>query len=104
MPKVKSLQRGVAVVGAGMSKFGAFAGKNSRDLFVEAYKEMTKSVDKGLDPAEIELLYIGNFSSDQFEHQAHTAPLMADAVDLPRVRPHGSRMPALRAALPCDRA
>ena len=82
MPKVKSLQRGVAVVGAGMSKFGAFAGKNSRDLFVEAYKEMTKSVDKGLDPAEIESLYIGNFSSDQFEHQAHTAPLMADAVGL----------------------
>ena len=82
MPKAKFLQRGVAIVGAGMSKFGAFAGKNSRDLFVEAYKEMTRSVDKGLDPAEIESLYIGNFSSDQFEHQAHTAPLMADAVGL----------------------
>ena len=82
MPKTKSLARGVAVVGAGMSKFGAFAEKNSRDLFVEAFKEMTKSVDKSFDPSAIETLYIGNFSSDQFEHQAHIAPLMADAVGL----------------------
>jgi acetyl-CoA C-acetyltransferase len=82
MRKTKSLQRGVAIVGAGMSKFGAFADKNSRDLFVEAFKEMTRSVDKGLDPSVIEMLYIGNFSSDQFEHQAHTAPLIADAVGL----------------------
>jgi acetyl-CoA C-acetyltransferase len=51
MPKVKSLPRGVAMVGAGMSKFGAFAEKNSRDLFVESYKAMTKSVDKGFDPS-----------------------------------------------------
>jgi acetyl-CoA C-acetyltransferase len=82
MPKTKSLPRGVAVVGAGMSKFGAFAEKNSRDLFVEAFKEMTKSVDKGLDPSIIESLYIGNFSSDQFEHQAHIAPILTDAVGL----------------------
>ncbi|MBK8783906.1 MAG: hypothetical protein IPO22_19395 [Anaerolineales bacterium] len=82
MPKSKPLSRGVAIVGAGMSKFGAFAEKNSRDLFVEAFKEMTKSVDKGLDPSVIESLYVGNFSSDQFEHQAHTAPLLADAVGL----------------------
>ena len=82
MSKSRSLQRGVAVVGAGMSKFGAFAQKNSRDLFVEAYQEMSRSVDKGLDPGSIEMLYLGNFSSDQFEHQAHTAPLMADAVGL----------------------
>lgn len=82
MPKSKSLPRGVAVVGAGMSKFGAFAEKNSRDLFVEAFKEMTKSVDKGLDPSIIESLYIGNFTSDQFEHQAHIAPILTDAVGL----------------------
>ncbi|MBI5842571.1 MAG: hypothetical protein HZB19_20980 [Chloroflexi bacterium] len=82
MPKTKSLPRGVAVVGAGMSKFGAFPEKNSRDLFVEAFKEMTKSVDKGLDPSVVESLYIGNFSSDQFEHQAHIAPILTDAVGL----------------------
>ena len=82
MPKTKSLARGVAMVGAGMSKFGAFAEKNTRDLFVEAYKEMKKTVDKGFDPAVIEALYIGNFSSDQFEHQAHIAPLLTDAIGL----------------------
>src|SRR3990172_9457543 len=64
MPTSKSLARGVAMVGAGMSRFGAFAEKNTRDLFVEAFKEMKKSVDKGLDPSVIETLYIGNFTSD----------------------------------------
>lgn len=79
---LNKLPRGVAIVGAGMSKFGAFPDKNSRDLFVESYKEMTHSVDKGLDPSAIESFYLGNFSSDLFEHQGHTAPLLADAVGL----------------------
>jgi acetyl-CoA acetyltransferase len=74
--------RGVAVVGAGMSKFGAFPEKSSRDLFVEAYLEMKESVDKGFDPQEIEAFYLGNFSSDQFEKQAHLAPILASWVGL----------------------
>ena len=78
----RKLGRGVALVGAGMSKFGAFPDKTSRELFVEAYQEMCRSVDKGFDPNEIETLYIGNFSDDLFEGQAHTAPIMADAVGL----------------------
>ena len=82
MPSSKKLGRGVAMVGAGMSKFGALAGKNSRDLFVEAFKAMKKSIDKEFDPSLIETLYIGNFSSDQFEHQAHIAPLLTDAIGL----------------------
>ncbi len=71
------LARGVAIVGAGMSKFGAFKGKTSRDLFVEAFVEMRNSVDKGLDPKEIEALYVGNYSSDLFENQGHLAPILA---------------------------
>ncbi|MGD8750319.1 MAG: hypothetical protein PVG14_02795 [Anaerolineales bacterium] len=78
----KRFQRGVAVVGAGMSKFGAFPGKSTRDLFVDAFQEMRASVDKGLDPQDIEALYIGNYSSDLFEGQGHTAPFMADWVGL----------------------
>lgn len=78
----KKLSRGVALVGAGMSKFGAFPDKSSRDLFVEAYLEMRSTVDKGLDPKDIETAYIGNFSSDLFEGQSHTAPLMIDAIGL----------------------
>lgn len=78
----RKLGRGVAVVGAGMSKFGAFPGLATRDLFVEAFKEMLASVDQGFDPQDIEALYIGNFSSDLFEGQAHVAPIMADWVGL----------------------
>ena len=70
------------MVGAGMSKFGAFKDKSSRDLFVEAFKEMKASIDKGLDTRDIEALYLGNLSSDLFEGQAHTAPIMADWVGL----------------------
>jgi acetyl-CoA acetyltransferase len=78
----RKLGRGVAVVGAGMSNFGAFPGKASRDLFVEAFQGLRASVDKGLDPQDIEALYIGNYSSDLFENQGHTAPFMADWVGL----------------------
>lgn len=76
--KSRRLGRGVAIVGAGMSKFGAFRGKSSRDLVVEAFKEMRASVDKGLDPADIETIYVGNLSSDLFEGQAHLGPIVAD--------------------------
>ncbi|MGC9358376.1 MAG: thiolase C-terminal domain-containing protein [Anaerolineae bacterium] len=78
----RKLGRGVAVVGAGMSKFGAFPGQATRDLFVEAFREMIASVDKGLDADDIEALYVGNYSSDLFEKQGHTAPIMADWVGL----------------------
>ena len=78
----KKLGRGVTVVGAGMSKFGAFKEKSSRDLFVEAFQSMRGSVDKEFDPADIETIYIGNFSSDLFEAQSHTAPIMADVIGL----------------------
>ncbi|MFZ2349800.1 MAG: hypothetical protein WAW99_06260 [Candidatus Bipolaricaulis anaerobius] len=72
------LRRGVALVGAGVGKFGAFPRKDGRDLFVEAFRDLLASVDKGVDAAEIEALFIGNYSSELFEHQGHTAPLMAD--------------------------
>ncbi|MCK5653702.1 MAG: hypothetical protein KAH98_01030 [Dehalococcoidia bacterium] len=80
--RAPKLGRGVALVGAGMSKFGAFADKTSRDLFVDAFNAMTKTVDKGVDTEDIEALYVGNFSSDLFEGQGHIAPIMADWVGL----------------------
>jgi acetyl-CoA C-acetyltransferase len=82
MVRVRKLGRGVAIVGAGMSKFGAFPGKATRDLFVDAFQEMRLSVSRGLDPKDIEALYIGNYSSDLFEAQGHTAPIMADWLGL----------------------
>jgi len=90
---VRKLGRGVAVVGAGMSNFGAFPGKSSRDLFVDAFQEMRASVDKGLDPKDIEAFYLGNFSADLFEGQAHMAPILANWIGLspiPAVRLEGA--------------
>ena len=71
------LNRGAALVGAGMSKFGAFEGKSSRDLFIEAYVEMLSTVDRGIDPKRIGAFYLGNYSSDLFEGQGHLAPILA---------------------------
>jgi acetyl-CoA C-acetyltransferase len=70
------------MVGAGMSKFGAFPDKTSRDLFTNAFAAMAKSVDKGMDTGDIDAVYVGNFSSDLFEGQGHIAPIMADWVGL----------------------
>jgi len=81
-PRARKLGRGVALVGAGMSKFGAFPNKTSRDLFVEAFTTMMKSVDKGVETKDIEAIYVGNFSSDLFEGQGHVAPIMADWIGL----------------------
>ncbi len=76
------MAREVAVVGAGMCKFGVYQDRSSRDLFVDAFQSMRASVDKGFDPNEIQSLYVGNFSSDLFEGQGHIAPILADTVGL----------------------
>jgi len=78
----KRFNRGVALVGAGMSNFGAFPGKTTRDLFVEAFKDMHQSVEKGFDPDDIDECYFGNYSSSQFEGQGFTAPFIANSVGM----------------------
>lgn len=80
--KKRALRRGVSIVGAGMSKFGVFREKATRDLFVEAFCEMRNSVDKGIEVNDIDALYLGNLSSDLFEGQCHLAPIMADWIGL----------------------
>jgi len=93
MQKRRKLERGVAVVGAGMSKFGMFKDKDSKDLFVEAFHEMTRSVDKGVDPRDIDALYLGNFTNDFFIHQAHWGPIISDLIGLvpkPATRTEGA--------------
>jgi acetyl-CoA C-acetyltransferase len=80
MKRKRKLARDVAIVGAGMSRFGIFPEKNSKDLFAEAFREMMGSVDKGLDPRDIDALYLGNFTNDFFVHQAHWAPIVSDLI------------------------
>ena len=74
----RQLGRPVSIVAGGMSQFGAFQDKTSRDLFVEAFQDMMAQMDTGIDIADIECAYVGNYSSDLFENQGHTAPILAD--------------------------
>jgi acetyl-CoA C-acetyltransferase len=93
MQKKKALARGVAVVGAGMSEFGMFKEKDSKDLFLDAFAEMRNSVDKGFNPNDLEALYIGNFTSDFFIRQSHWAPIISDLIGVapkPATRTEGA--------------
>ena len=93
MQKRRKLGRGVAVVGTGMSKFGMFKEKNSKDLFAEAFNEMLSSVDKGIDPKDIQALYLGNASNDTLVHQMHWGPIISDLIGLtpkPATRTEGA--------------
>ncbi|MCG6989942.1 MAG: thiolase domain-containing protein [Gemmatimonadetes bacterium] len=66
--------RDVAIVGAGMTRFGELWESSLRDLFVEAAVEALTSA--GAD--HLDDLYVGNMSGGQFVGQEHLAPLMAD--------------------------
>jgi acetyl-CoA C-acetyltransferase len=93
MQKRRKLGKGVAIVGAGMSKFGMFQDKNSKDLFADAFKEMVASVEKGLDINEIDAMYLGNFSNDFFVNQSHWGPIISDLVGIapkPATRTEGA--------------
>jgi len=89
MSKIKKLGREVAIVGAGMSKFGAFPDKTTRDLFVEAFNEMTKSVDRGFDPKEIEALILGIFPVIFLKANVIRRPLWRTGWDKFPNRPRG---------------
>ena len=93
MIKKRRLGRGVAIVGAGMSPFGMFRERDSRDLFVDAFRAMIDSVDNGVDPGDIDALYIGNFTNDFFVHQSHWGAILVDALGLvprPATRTEGA--------------
>lgn len=67
-------------MGAGMTRFHHkfHAEKQGREMFVEAALEAAASVDKGFSLRDAEALYLGYFSSDMFERQAHASALMVD--------------------------
>src|SRR4030042_6249072 len=74
----------VAVVGAGQSKYGEFPDKGIKELFFEAYKDMSASVDKGLDPKTIEAAYIGNLGSGGFQ-LGNMSALVSEYAGLPYI-------------------
>ncbi len=80
--RTKKFARGVAMVGAGMSKFGIRPDMTNRELFAEAFVDMLKSVEKELNPKEIEALYVGNTGAEFWESQTSVGVLCADATGL----------------------
>ena len=78
----RKLARGVAMVGAGMSPFGIRPDVTNRELFAEAFLDMKASVDKGVDPQEIEALYVGNCGAEMWESQSVIGVLCASEIGL----------------------
>jgi len=66
--------REVAIVGAGMTRFGELWKSSLRDLFVEAARAALDSA--GTD--RLDSMYVGNMSGGQFVGQEHLGPLCAD--------------------------
>ncbi|MHA2472804.1 MAG: thiolase family protein, partial [Promethearchaeota archaeon] len=77
------LARKVGIIGAGMSQFGRlFPVKRNPDLWVDAWLDAVKRVDNGIEPKDVDACYVGNYSSDLFNHQGHLGPQMANLVGL----------------------
>ena len=74
----------VAIVGAGQSRYGEFPEKGIKELFFEAYKDMSASVDKGLDPRLVESAYIGNLGSGGFQ-LGNMSALVTEYCGLPHI-------------------
>ncbi len=66
--------REVAIVGAGMTRFGELWGSSLRDMFVEAATEALH----GAGADRLDSIYVGCMSGGQFVGQEHLGPLMAD--------------------------
>lgn len=66
--------RDVAIVAAGMTRFGELWGASLRDLFVEAALDTLASARTD----HLDSIYVGNMSGGQFVGQEHLGPLMAD--------------------------
>ncbi len=67
----------VAIVSAGLSKFGKREGVSGRELFVEAVEETFEKCPELNPKRDIKALIIGQMS-EAFEHQGHTAPTLSD--------------------------
>ncbi len=74
------MNKEVAVIGVGISKFGELWDRSLRNLIVDVG---TKAInDAGVDRKDIDALFIGNMSAGQFVKQEHIASLIADQLGL----------------------
>jgi acetyl-CoA C-acetyltransferase len=81
--------RDVAIIGAGITKFGEVWDRSLRDLGLEAGVKAIN--DANIASEDIDALYVGIMSPGMFLNQEHVAPLIADWVGVA-----GSHIPATR--------
>jgi len=70
--------REVAIVAAGMTRFGELWQSSLRDLFAEAASQALKNAGA----ERVDSIYVGNMSGGQFVGQEHLGPLMADQIGM----------------------
>jgi acetyl-CoA C-acetyltransferase len=81
--------REVAVLGAGMTRFGELWDRSFREIGIEA--GLQALVDAKLSSADLGALYLGNMASGSLIDQEHIAPLILDYAGL-----GGRHLPAVR--------
>ena len=72
--------RKVAIIGAGLTKFGELWDLSFRQMMIEAGARAIE--DAGIEGSQIDAIYIGNMSAGQFIGQEHIASLIADHAGL----------------------
>lgn len=84
--------RKVAVIGAGISKFGEHWDKSIRELIADAGIKAIESA--GVSGKDIQAVYGGSMSAGRFSNQEHVAALIADQMGL-------NPLPAVRVEAAC---
>lgn len=83
--------RDVAIIGAGVTKFGELWDVSFREMVMEAGARAIE--DAKIDGKQIDAMYVGNMSSGQFIRQEHTSSIIADhagLVPIPSTRVEGA--------------
>jgi acetyl-CoA C-acetyltransferase len=75
----------VSIIGTYNTKFGKLEGRSLYDLIIEAGRGAIE--DAGLKPADIDAVYVGNFSSGGFCNQEHLAPVAINIHEDLRFKP-----------------
>lgn len=78
------MDRDVAIIGVGQTRYGAFPDRGIKALFFEAYLEALKDVEKGLDPKEIQEAWIGTLQTGG-NQLGNVAALMTEQANLPYI-------------------
>ena len=81
------MEKEVAIIGVGQTRYGAFPDKGIKELFVEAYLEAIKDIEKGMDPKEIQEAWIGTLQTGG-NQLGNLAALMTEQVNLPYIPAH----------------